>query len=96
MDASQIPKAKLVALGLGLAYVAIAVHYQLEPMGLLWYAVATFVAECLIWMPEQLGATTGMGGGHGHRGVDTETPGCVVAAFGWLMLLAVPLVYWGF
>ncbi len=83
-----------MALAIGAGYVGLAYVLELDPMGLFEYAVATFVAECLIWFPEQAGAITGMGLSQGHRAVDRETPGCAVFGFGWLMLICVPLVYW--
>jgi hypothetical protein len=38
-----------------------------------------------IWFSEAIGDYTGPGMGHGA--VDTRTPGCLVAAGGWLLLL---------
>ena len=91
----EISKGRLVALALAALYVVAAWLAELEPMGHFRYVMATIVAEALIWFPDQLGSATGMRTAYGLKSVDAETPGCVVAVFGWLMLLAVPLVYWG-
>ena len=86
--------ARLVALGIGIAY-SVGATLQLEPMVAWRYVAASIIAVSLIWFPEQLGAVKGMGAGRGHLGVDKETPGCMVAFFGWLMLAAIPVVHFG-
>jgi len=79
----------------GVAYAAGAVWTDVDPGDALPYAIATIVAEFLIWFPEQLGSVTGIGMGNGISRVDTETPGCVVTLFGWLVLVAIPLIWFG-
>jgi hypothetical protein len=47
--------------------------------------LALMLPLALIWFPEQLGSFTGYVGRGGS--IDTETPGWLVAGFGWLLLL---------
>jgi hypothetical protein len=52
--------------------------------------VAAFVLIplVLIWFPDELGSFKGLvRGGY----IDRETPGCVLAAAGWALLVGVPL-----
>lgn len=81
---------------MGGVYAAVAIWTDVRPSDALPYAMALIVAESLIWFPEQLGSVTGIGGiGNGISRVDTETPGCMVTLFGWLMLVAMPLIRFG-
>ena len=89
-------KAKLAALGIVIVYVAAAASLGVEPREVLWQLVGMLVGVCLICFPDQLGSVTGVGASLAHPGgVDTETPGCVVAALGWLFLAGVPIAFWG-
>ncbi len=49
------------------------------------------VALALIWFSEVLGSATGF---IGHGEVTSETPGWMVAAFGWCVLVGVPVGIW--
>lgn len=42
-----------------------------------------------IWFGEQMGAYTGSMRGHY---ISTQTPGCLVAAGGWMLLLGAPII----
>lgn len=88
-------KAKLAALAIGAFYAAAPLPLDVSYEDAWWYLVAAAVAECLILFPDQLGSVTGVPTAYGMKTVDTETPGCMVALFGWLVLLGIPLIYWG-
>lgn len=70
-----------------------------------WEAAAamSILSVCclvLIWFPEQINAATmGMGGIRGPR-INKKTPGCLIAAFGWvgtfaLMILVIKVLIHG-
>ena len=52
--------------------------------------VGVLFGLCLIWFGDALGSFTGYIGRGGN--IDTETPGWLVATFGWFFLIGVPLV----
>ncbi len=81
---------KLVALLIGALYVLLAACTG----GADRVRLALTVAGCvlipllLIWFPDELGSFKGyVRGGYINR----ETPGCVLAAVGWVLLVGVPL-----
>ena len=45
---------------------------------------------CLIWFGDQIGSLTGFIGHSGN--VNVESPGWMICAFGWILLIVVPVV----
>jgi hypothetical protein len=87
----EITRWKLAALAVGVLEVAIAaVAARQNTLDVALIAVPGLV---LIWFSELLGSATGF---IGHGEVTAETPGWMVAGFGWCVLIGVPVGMWWF
>lgn len=87
----EVTGGKLVALGLAGTYLLVAVigaGLSVLPTS----TVTLGAAVSLIWFADDLGGMTGVG--FGGRQIDQASPGFLVAAFGWIVLIGLPcLVY---
>lgn len=72
----------------GLTYLLAAVLSGAPPDALIVLALYLILPLACIWFPEEMGVFTGVVRGHQ---VTSESPGCLVAAGGWLLLL-LPLI----
>ena len=86
----DITRAKLVALGLAIVYliagIAIAGVEVVPTLAFVLLAALVF-----IWFADELGSYTGYAG-HGPR-ITQTTPGVLVAAFGWIILIGLPFAH---
>ena len=78
---------KVVALGIAAAYVIAGFALEKSWAFALTVAGGALLPLALIWFPEFLGSLTGWGT---RAPVDQPSPPRLVAAAGWLLLLALP------
>ena len=78
---------KVVALGIAAAYVIAGFALEKSWAFALTVAGGALLPLALIWFPEFLGGLTGWGT---RAPVDQPSPPRLVAAAGWLLLLALP------
>jgi hypothetical protein len=52
--------------------------------------ICLLVILCLIWFGDQMGSFTGYIGRGGN--IDVETPGWLVCAMGWFLLIGIPVL----
>ena len=83
----QITLSKVVALGIAAAYVIAGFALEKSWAFALTVAGGALLPLALIWFPEFLGGLTGWGT---RAPVDQPSPPRLVAAAGWLLLLALP------
>jgi len=92
----EVTRSKIVALLIAVAYMACIVTAggddQIEVVLKGGFALAFILA--LIWFPEEIGSIKGYVGRGGY--INRETPGCMVSAMGWLLLVGLPLGMWFF
>jgi len=55
--------------------------------------ICVVIPLCLIWFGDQIGSFTGYIGRGGN--IDCESPGWLVCAMGWFLLIGVPLILYG-
>jgi hypothetical protein len=84
---------KLVAACLGASLVAVGAFAELDPPPGVGLFLLLIAGVLFVWFPSQIGSYTGSVFQMGHS-VDRQTPGCVIAFVGWLLLVVVPLYYY--
>ncbi len=84
---------KLIALCVGASLVAVGACAELDPSPEFGYFLLIILGVVFIWFPEPIGSFRGNVLHLGHS-VDQQTPGCVIAGVGWLLLVVVPLYYY--
>ncbi len=85
----EITASKIAALLVALAYIVVAFGFGAPLKVLALFCLVLAVPLGLIWFPDECGGITGTV----SRGYITrETPGGVVAAVGWFLLVAYPAI----
>jgi hypothetical protein len=82
---------RILSAVVALTYLIIAFCIE-GPIGVVKCSIFLLLPLVLIWFPEEMGSFTGVIRG---QYINTETPGCLVAFGGWMVLLLplwVPLV----
>jgi hypothetical protein len=74
---------RILSATVALTYLIIAFTIE-GPIGVVKIAIFMLLPLVLIWFPEEMGSFTGVIRG---QYINTETPGCLVAFGGWLVLL---------
>lgn len=88
----QVTIGKLISLVITLAYLITVFTTGISAAHSSRILIGTIVGEALILFPEELGSITGVS--YGGRTVNKETPGCMVAAMGWVLLLVIVPTYY--
>jgi hypothetical protein len=87
----EITRWKLAALAVGALEVALVAAVARERV--VDVVIIVVAGLVLIWFSEALGSATGF---IGHGEVTSETPGWMVAGFGWCVMIGVPVGMWWF
>lgn len=90
---SRIPYSKILALFLAAGYVWWLLASKSEIFGKARgiNCIMAGVAILMIWFPETLGQVTGLRMNLQGQRLNKSSPGCAVAALGWVILLGFPL-----
>lgn len=81
-----------ISLMLVLAYLAVSLAYRGKPtVEIAALAIVSVVALAFIWFPDAFGNYTG---GWGRSAITEPTPPFMIAAVGWLILLAIPVLWY--
>ncbi len=76
---------RLLSGGIAVAYVVVFLQLANDPRRVIYLVAYLLLPLALIWFSEEMGTYTGI---MRFQPVSKQSPGCLVAALGWLLLLA--------